>query len=108
VTEWNLSVRLTGQGSGLARTLRDTAADARNASNEVNALRRNLALLRTEAANDIRIRLDVDGAHLRSDVTAPPPGPAKACASVSMSTPRTSATTSQPPSPRPAPGRASP
>lgn len=70
MSEWNLSVRLTGQGSSLTRTLRDTAADARNASNEVNALRRNLALLRTEAARDIRIRLDVDGAHLRSDVTA--------------------------------------
>lgn len=70
MSEWNLSVRLTGQGSNLARKLRDVAADARNASNEVNALRRNLALLRTEAANDIRIRLDVDGADLRSDVSA--------------------------------------
>jgi hypothetical protein len=69
VTQWNLSVRLSGQGSGLQRTLRDTAADARNASNEINALRRNLALLRSEAANNIRIRLDVDGDHLRSDVT---------------------------------------
>lgn len=69
MTQWNLSVRLSGQGSGLQRTLRDTAADARNASNEINALRRNLALLRSEAANNIRIRLDVDGDHLRSDVT---------------------------------------
>jgi len=69
VTQWNLSVRLSGQGSELQRTLRDTAADARNASNEVNALRRNLALLRSEAANNIRVRLDVDGDHLRSDVT---------------------------------------
>lgn len=70
MSEWNLSVRLTGQGSGLARTLRDVASDARSASNEVNALRRNLTLLRTEASNAINIRLDVDGDHLRSDVTA--------------------------------------
>jgi hypothetical protein len=70
VSEWNLSVRLTGQGSGLARTLRDVASDARSSSNEVNALRRNLTLLRTEASNAINVRLDVDGAHLRSDVTA--------------------------------------
>jgi hypothetical protein len=70
VSEWNLSVRLTGQGSGLARTLRNTAADARNASNEINALRRNLTLLRGEADNDIRIRLDVDAGHLRDDVSA--------------------------------------
>lgn len=70
MSEWNLSVRLTGRGSSLARTLRDTAADARNASNEINALRRNLSLLRTEASNDIRVRLDVDADHLRSDVSA--------------------------------------
>ncbi|WP_055693981.1 hypothetical protein [Streptomyces prasinopilosus] len=70
MSEWNLSVRLTGQGSGLARTLRNTATDARNASNEINALRRNLTLLRAEASNDIRIRLDIDAGHLRSDVTS--------------------------------------
>jgi hypothetical protein len=70
VSEWNLSVRLTGQGSGLARTLRDVSSDARSASNEVNALRRNLTLLRTEASNNISVRLDVDADHLRRDVNA--------------------------------------
>lgn len=68
MTEWKLSVRLDGQGANLRRTLRNTADDARTASAEVNALRRNLALLRNEARNNIRIRLDVDGDHLRTDV----------------------------------------
>lgn len=70
MSEWNLSVRLTGQGSSLTRTLRDVASDARSASSEVNALRRNLTLLRTEASNNIRVRLDVDADHLRNDVNA--------------------------------------
>lgn len=70
MSEWNLSVRLSGRGSSLTRTLRDVSADARSASNEVNALRRNLTLLRTEAGNNIRIRLDLDADHLRDDVQA--------------------------------------
>lgn len=70
MSQWNLSVKLTGQGSGLANTLRDLAADARNASNEVNALRRNLDLLRADASNNIRVRLDLDADHLRADVRA--------------------------------------
>lgn len=69
MSEWNLSVRLTGQGSGLARTLRDTARDARNASRDITALRRDLDRLRTDARNSVRIRLDVDAGHLRSDVS---------------------------------------
>jgi hypothetical protein len=70
VSEWNLSVRLTGQGSGLARTLRDLSRDAEAASRDVNALKRDIQLLRREANNSIRIRLDVDAGHLRSDVSA--------------------------------------
>ncbi|MFG2359375.1 hypothetical protein [Streptomyces sp. NPDC048521] len=70
MSQWNLSVRLSGQGSGLARTLRDTAADAQNASDEVNALRRNLTLLRAEASNNISIRLELDAEDLRRDVRA--------------------------------------
>jgi hypothetical protein len=68
VSEWNLSVRLTGQGSDLARTLRTTARDARAASRDVNALRRDLARLRSEARSSIRVRLDVDAGRLRRDV----------------------------------------
>ena len=98
MSEWNLSVRLTGQGSSLTRLLRSTSQDAQTASRSVNALRRDLERLRAEARNDIRInvriaaprlrqevrdairgaaagqkisvRLDVDAAHLRSDVRA--------------------------------------
>ncbi|RSN55613.1 hypothetical protein DMH12_15460 [Streptomyces sp. WAC 04229] len=70
MSEWNLSVRLTGQGSGLARTLRSLSGDARTASRNVNALRQDIARLRADTRNPIRVRLDVDGAHLRRDVRA--------------------------------------
>lgn len=70
MSEWNLSVRLTGQGSDLARTLRTTARDARSASRDVNALSRDITRLRAEASRDIRVRLDVDAGHLRADVRA--------------------------------------
>ncbi len=70
MSEWNLSVRLTGQGSDLARTLRNLSRDAGNASRNVQALRRDLSRLRTEARTPIRVRLDVDAAHLRSDIRA--------------------------------------
>lgn len=70
MSEWNLSVRLTGQGSDLARTLRSLSRDANNASRNIQSLRRDLQQLRREARQPIRIRLDVDAAHLRSDVRA--------------------------------------
>ncbi|MFE6412541.1 hypothetical protein ACFVOR_37040 [Streptomyces sp. NPDC057837] len=70
MSEWNLSVRLTGQGSDLARTLRNTSRDARTASRDVTALRRDISWLRTEAARDIRIRVRADARGLRSDVRA--------------------------------------
>ena len=70
MSEWNLSVRLTGQGSDLSRTLRSLSRDAGNASRNVNALRRDIQQLRRDARNPIRVRLDVDAAHLRADVRA--------------------------------------
>ncbi|WP_399559061.1 hypothetical protein OIA45_49140 (plasmid) [Streptomyces chartreusis] len=70
MSEWNLSVRLTGQGSDLARTLRNTSRDARAASRDVNALRRDIGRLRNEARDDIRLSFRVDGASLRNDVRA--------------------------------------
>ena len=68
MSEWNLSVRLTGQGSSLARTLRDTSRDARAASRDVNALRRDINRLRQSARNNIRIRVRLDAGSLRNDV----------------------------------------
>jgi hypothetical protein len=70
VSEWNLSVRLTGQGSDLSRTLRTTSRDARAASRDVNALRRDIDLLRQQTRNDMRLRLRVDAGRLRADVRA--------------------------------------
>lgn len=68
--QWNLSVRLSGQGSQLARTLRGTARDARAASRDVNALRQDIGRLRAEAARDVRIRIRADASSLRRDVRA--------------------------------------
>ncbi|MGW0948434.1 hypothetical protein ACWD4O_38585 [Streptomyces sp. NPDC002623] len=70
MSEWNLSVRLTGQGSGLSQTLRTLARDADRADRSVNALRRDVDRLRADTRNPIRVRIDVDSAHLRADVRA--------------------------------------
>jgi hypothetical protein len=70
VSQWNLSVRLTGQGSDLSRVLRSTARDAQAASRDINTLRRDIGRLRAEASRDIRVRIGVDGNRLRSDVRA--------------------------------------
>ncbi|WP_399559594.1 hypothetical protein OIA45_48455 (plasmid) [Streptomyces chartreusis] len=66
--QWNLSVRLSGQGSDLARTLRSTSRDARAASRDVNALRRDIDRLRQSARNNIRVRVRLDAGSLRNDV----------------------------------------
>lgn len=70
MTEWNLSVRLTGQGSDLASTLRDSAKEARKLKNRINEAKTALSDLRAAAASDITVRLDVDADHLRTDVSA--------------------------------------
>jgi hypothetical protein len=70
VSEWNLSVRLTGQGSDLAATLRESATEARKLKNRLKEAKRAIKELRQEAANGITVRLDVDSDHLRSDVSA--------------------------------------
>lgn len=68
MAEWNLSVRLDGRGSGLRRTLRDTARDARAASRDVNALRRSIGRLREETRTPIRLRVRLDADRIRDDV----------------------------------------
>ncbi|MER6092456.1 hypothetical protein [Streptomyces bluensis] len=70
MSEWNLSVRLTGQGTSARRMLRDTARDARAASRDVAALRRDISRLRQEARRPIRIQVRADARQLRSDVRA--------------------------------------
>ncbi|MFD5848288.1 hypothetical protein [Streptomyces chartreusis] len=68
MSQWNLSVRLDGQGSGLRRMLRDTSRDARAASRDVNALRRDIRQLRNEARTPIRLRVRLDAESIRDDV----------------------------------------
>lgn len=68
MTEWNLSVRLTGQGSDLASTLRDSAKEAGKLTDRLNDAKQALTELRAAAANDITVRLDLDADHLRADV----------------------------------------
>jgi hypothetical protein len=70
VSQWNLSVQLTGQGSDLAATLRDSAKEAGKLTDRVNDAKRAIAELRAAAAGAITVRLNVDGNHLRSDVQA--------------------------------------
>jgi hypothetical protein len=70
MSEWNLSVRLTGQGSDLASMLRSSAREARKLTDRIDEAKRALAELRAAAAGDIRVRLDIDADHLRSDVRA--------------------------------------
>ncbi|MGV9227610.1 hypothetical protein ACWDPF_33640 [Streptomyces albogriseolus] len=68
MSEWNLSVRLTGQGTGLARTLRGLSRDADRASANVKALRRDISQLRQQVRHPIKLRFDVDSRQLRRDV----------------------------------------
>ena len=70
MSQWNLSVQLTGQGSDLAATLRDSAGEASKLTDRINDVKRALAELRAEAANNINVRLDLDASHLRADVDA--------------------------------------
>jgi hypothetical protein len=70
MSEWNLSVQLTGQGSDLATTLKESAKEARKLTNRINDAKQALTELRAEAANDITVRLDIDADHLRNDVSA--------------------------------------
>jgi hypothetical protein len=69
-SQWNLSVRLTGQGQNLSRTLRDTSRDARRASRDIDALRRDITRLRNAARRDIRVGVRLNTTNLRRDVRA--------------------------------------
>jgi hypothetical protein len=68
VSQWNLSVRLSGQGSDLSQTLRTAAGDARTLSRDIDDARREVVQLRQEASRGIDVRVNVDAGHLRSDV----------------------------------------
>lgn len=70
MSQWNLSVQLTGQGSDLKATLRDGAKEARKLKDAVNDARQAITALRAETANPITVRLAIDGANLRRDVDA--------------------------------------
>jgi hypothetical protein len=68
VSQWNISVRLTGQGAGLSRTLKNLSRDARDASRDVAQLRRDITYLRTQSRHPIRLKVRVDASHLRDDI----------------------------------------
>lgn len=70
MSEWNLSVRLTGQGSSLKNTLKESAAEARKLARDVDKARRSLTELRVEARNGIKAKLELDAGNLRQDVRA--------------------------------------
>ncbi|MFD7922549.1 hypothetical protein ACFV3R_25395 [Streptomyces sp. NPDC059740] len=70
MAEWNLSVELRGQGNDLARTLRQSATQARALSNDINTARRDITRLRQEARGNIRLGISVDTARFRREVQA--------------------------------------
>ncbi|GAA0500568.1 hypothetical protein [Streptomyces olivaceiscleroticus] len=70
MSQWNLSVQLTGHGSDLVATLKDSAKEARKLKKDINKARNAIKELRDEARNDIQIGVTVDAGRLRSDVAA--------------------------------------
>ena len=68
MSQWNLSVRLTGQGTGLTRTLRDASREARSLSRDINTARRDLNQLQRAASRPLRIGVPLDANRLRADV----------------------------------------
>lgn len=70
MSEWNLSVRLTGQGASLKSTLRESAAEARKLSRDLDQAKNSLTELRAAARNGITVRLNLDAGNLRQDVRA--------------------------------------
>ncbi|EFL29482.1 LigA protein, partial [Streptomyces himastatinicus ATCC 53653] len=68
MSQWNLSVRLTGQGTSLTRTLRDASREARALSRDINAARRDLNQLQRAGSRSIRIGVRLDANRLRADV----------------------------------------
>lgn len=70
MSQWNLSVQLTGQGTDLVNTLRRSSTQARALSRDIADARREIARLRQSARGDIRIGVRVDTSSLRRDVQA--------------------------------------
>ncbi|MFF2168151.1 hypothetical protein ACFVWP_46975 [Streptomyces sp. NPDC058175] len=68
MSEWNLSVRLSGQGSDLTRALREASREARSASRNIAALRRDITQLRADAARPVRLTFDLDSGSLDRDI----------------------------------------
>lgn len=68
MSQWNISVRLSGQGSGLSRTLRSLSRDARDASRDIAELRRDITYLRTQSRRPIRLRVTADTSSLRAEI----------------------------------------
>nr|WSX25597.1 hypothetical protein OG690_37905 [Streptomyces tubercidicus] len=68
MAEWNLSVRLTGQGTDLVGTLRRSSTEARRLQSEIDNARQAITRLRQSARGDIRLRVTVDTGNLRTDI----------------------------------------
>ncbi|MFH9425973.1 hypothetical protein [Streptomyces sp. NPDC017529] len=68
MSQWNLSVRLSGQGSDLVTTLRRSSAEARKLQRDIAAARREITQLRQAARSPIRIGVTIDARNLRREV----------------------------------------
>ncbi|MFE7780271.1 hypothetical protein [Streptomyces nigrescens] len=70
MSEWNLSVKLTGQGTDLVSTLKSSSAEARKLKKDVDKARKAITRLKEAAAGDISIGVTIDAGNLRQDVEA--------------------------------------
>ncbi|MFF9787203.1 phage tail protein [Streptomyces nigrescens] len=68
MAEWNLSVRLTGQGTDLVGTLRRSSTEARRLQRDIDNARQAITRLRQSARGDIRLRVTVDTGNLRTQI----------------------------------------
>lgn len=70
MAEWNLSVRLTGQGTDLVGTLRRSSVEARRLQRDVDNARQAITRLRQAARGNVRLGVTLDTRSLRRDVQA--------------------------------------
>ncbi|MEW9521803.1 hypothetical protein [Streptomyces tubercidicus] len=70
MAEWNLSVKLTGQGTDLVGTLRRSSTEARRLQRDIDNARQAITRLRQAARGNVRLGVTVDARSLRRDVQA--------------------------------------
>ncbi|MFJ6608237.1 hypothetical protein [Streptomyces lydicus] len=68
MAEWNLSVKLTGQGTDLVGTLRRSSTEARRLQRDIDQARQAITRLKAAARGNIRLGVSIDSRGLRREV----------------------------------------